>query len=129
MKGARSYIAEIRLRLKLQESVDDPESQFELGEYLITGESGAEEGVKLAFEAYRRRPELLARMKIATRAVMVAEYIYPVLGIDLSSVEGPEHMGDLLVKYRSDVEFRAQMQTSINAKSVVGDCGASVTAA
>jgi tetratricopeptide (TPR) repeat protein len=113
--GAQSWIDEIRHRLRLRNSGNAPERQLELAEYLMREEKSTEEAVTLAFEAYSRKLELLARMTLPVRFVLTGEYVfYQMLGTDLNATEA---LGDLLSKYRDDAAFRGQIRMAIEAKA------------
>jgi pimeloyl-ACP methyl ester carboxylesterase len=115
VEGARRWIEEIRLRIELRDSKDAPEAQLRLAEYLLKQERSVDEGIRLGFEAYARKPELLHRISAPLRFILTGQYLFhEVLGMDL---EAPEPMGALVEQYRSDPAQRDQIRANIEAKA------------
>jgi hypothetical protein len=113
--GARRWIEEIQHRVRLRDSGGAPEQQLELAEYLLAQEQDIDDALALAFEAYCRKPELLARTKPPVRFMVAGRYaLHELLGMDM---EAPEAMAALLSKYKADLDFRQHTRAAIEAKA------------
>jgi pimeloyl-ACP methyl ester carboxylesterase len=113
--GARNWIEEIRHRVALRDSGNAAERQLELAEYLMKKDvASQEEAMRLGFEAYTQKPNLLAQITLPLRVAMACYYVFSqVLGLDTDT---PEAIVDLLGKYRSDAQHREQMRAAIQSK-------------
>jgi tetratricopeptide (TPR) repeat protein len=115
LSGAREHLDEIRLRIKLRDSKNAPETQLELAEYLLKDEQNLEEAMRLAFEAFVSKPWLARRMTSSMRFLLAGQRVlHEVLGMDM---DAPEEMGALLDKYATDPLQREETRASVAAKA------------
>jgi tetratricopeptide (TPR) repeat protein len=115
LSGAREHLDEIRLRIKLRDSKDDPETQLELAEHLFKRERHAEEAMRLAFEAFVSKPGLGRRMTTSMRFLLAGQRVlHEVLGMDM---DAPDEMAALLDKYATDPVQREETRASVAAKA------------
>jgi pimeloyl-ACP methyl ester carboxylesterase len=120
-EGARSRIEEIPYRIRLRDSDNAPDRQLELADYLINKQSteptewDIEEGLRLAFEAYTRQPDLLHRIRFSIRFPLTARYVsQPLLGMDRP--DDPQALFDWLGQYCADLDLKRRTRAEIEAK-------------
>lgn len=106
VSGARRAIEEIGYRRAWQKSEHSPESQLKLAAFLVKEGIDVEKSAALALDAFYAKPGLLQAIPFQLRFVLTARYVWhEVLG---QSLESPEAMGDMLIKYRDDAAFREE---------------------
>jgi len=115
--GAREWVEEIDLRLRLAESGGSPEQQLVLADYLLKKGLDGEEATWLAADAYRRKPAVFPRISFDMRMEMAAEHVFhQLLDVDIFAPGAQELVLEQLKAYHGEEPVRDHIRSAVQAK-------------